>query len=226
MISWLSCSMASSSPARSAFASRREIYELGAEQIRLPPPQCVFVDDLPFNLKPAAELGMATVHHTDPGVRSTTRGDAGYLAAMRRGGGLAVLVSAAALAGCGSASSRLRISASSPPRSADRHAAGGANHGTGAPAQSGAFLAAGVAALTPESRELRALDPPRAEQTSFRTATGALAESLDLLRRARIAIRQGNDPAGVIGGCRATWLRSGPRQRAWQALGIPACELR
>jgi FMN phosphatase YigB (HAD superfamily) len=24
----------------------------------------VFVDDLPFNLKPAAELGMATVHHT------------------------------------------------------------------------------------------------------------------------------------------------------------------
>jgi FMN phosphatase YigB (HAD superfamily) len=24
----------------------------------------VFVDDLPFNLQPAAELGMATVHHT------------------------------------------------------------------------------------------------------------------------------------------------------------------
>jgi len=40
------------------------IYELGAERIGLTPPQCVFVDDLPFNLKPAAELGMATVHHT------------------------------------------------------------------------------------------------------------------------------------------------------------------
>jgi FMN phosphatase YigB (HAD superfamily) len=26
----------------------------------------VFVDDLPFNLKPAAELGMATVHHVGP----------------------------------------------------------------------------------------------------------------------------------------------------------------
>ena len=25
---------------------------------------CVYVDDLPFNLTPAAELGMATVHHT------------------------------------------------------------------------------------------------------------------------------------------------------------------
>jgi hypothetical protein len=24
------------------------------------------VDDLPFNLKPAAELGMATVHHVEP----------------------------------------------------------------------------------------------------------------------------------------------------------------
>jgi epoxide hydrolase-like predicted phosphatase len=41
-----------------------EIYELGAREIGLDPGDCVFVDDLPFNLKPAAELGMATVHHT------------------------------------------------------------------------------------------------------------------------------------------------------------------
>jgi FMN phosphatase YigB (HAD superfamily) len=41
-----------------------EIYELGAKEIGLEPGQCVFVDDLPFNLKPAAELGMATVHHS------------------------------------------------------------------------------------------------------------------------------------------------------------------
>jgi epoxide hydrolase-like predicted phosphatase len=41
----------------------REIYELAANQIGLDPAECVFVDDLPFNLKPAAELGMATVHH-------------------------------------------------------------------------------------------------------------------------------------------------------------------
>ena len=40
------------------------IYELGAERLGLAPTQCVFVDDLPFNLEPAAELGMATVHHT------------------------------------------------------------------------------------------------------------------------------------------------------------------
>jgi putative hydrolase of the HAD superfamily len=40
------------------------IYELGADAIELAPGECVFVDDLPFNLPPAETLGMATVHHT------------------------------------------------------------------------------------------------------------------------------------------------------------------
>jgi epoxide hydrolase-like predicted phosphatase len=44
------------------------IYELGAESIGLDPRDCVFVDDLPFNLPPASELGMAVVHHTDADV--------------------------------------------------------------------------------------------------------------------------------------------------------------
>lgn len=39
------------------------IYELGAEAVDLPPSACVFVDDLPGNLKPARALGMATVVH-------------------------------------------------------------------------------------------------------------------------------------------------------------------
>ncbi|HWF31604.1 MAG TPA: HAD family phosphatase [Solirubrobacteraceae bacterium] len=42
----------------------RLMYELGAERAGLAAAQCVFVDDLPFNLTPAEELGMATVHHT------------------------------------------------------------------------------------------------------------------------------------------------------------------
>lgn len=42
-----------------------EIYRLGAERIGLEPSPCVYVDDLSFNLGPAAELGMATVHHTN-----------------------------------------------------------------------------------------------------------------------------------------------------------------
>ena len=40
------------------------IYALGAERIGLRPEDCVFVDDLPGNLKPARAMGMATVHHT------------------------------------------------------------------------------------------------------------------------------------------------------------------
>ena len=41
-----------------------KIYELGAERIGLPPEDCIFVDDLKGNLKPARAMGMATVHHT------------------------------------------------------------------------------------------------------------------------------------------------------------------
>ncbi len=47
------------------------IYELGAEAIARDPAACVFVDDLPFNLAPAEELGMATVHHTAAGTTIT-----------------------------------------------------------------------------------------------------------------------------------------------------------
>jgi putative hydrolase of the HAD superfamily len=43
------------------------MYELGAERAGAPTETCVFVDDLPFNLTPAQELGMATVHHMSAG---------------------------------------------------------------------------------------------------------------------------------------------------------------
>jgi epoxide hydrolase-like predicted phosphatase len=42
----------------------RRMYELGAERAGVQPEDCVYVDDLPFNLTPAEEMGMATVHHT------------------------------------------------------------------------------------------------------------------------------------------------------------------
>ena len=41
----------------------RRIYELGGRRSGRAA-RCVYVDDLPFNLPPAVELGMATVHHT------------------------------------------------------------------------------------------------------------------------------------------------------------------
>jgi epoxide hydrolase-like predicted phosphatase len=43
----------------------RRMYELGAARAGVEPQQAVYVDDLPFNLKPAEELGMATIHHTN-----------------------------------------------------------------------------------------------------------------------------------------------------------------
>lgn len=43
----------------------RAIYRQAADAIGVPAEQCVFVDDLPHNLVPARELGMATVHHHD-----------------------------------------------------------------------------------------------------------------------------------------------------------------
>jgi epoxide hydrolase-like predicted phosphatase len=45
------------------------MYALGASRIGVAPSECVFVDDLAFNLDPARELGMAVVHHT--GAEST-----------------------------------------------------------------------------------------------------------------------------------------------------------
>jgi epoxide hydrolase-like predicted phosphatase len=42
-----------------------EIYALAAERLGRAPERCVFVDDLPGNLKPALAIGMATVLHRD-----------------------------------------------------------------------------------------------------------------------------------------------------------------
>ena len=41
------------------------IYPLAAERMGLAPEEIVFVDDLGFNLKPAKQLGMTTILHTD-----------------------------------------------------------------------------------------------------------------------------------------------------------------
>jgi putative hydrolase of the HAD superfamily len=42
-----------------------EIYVMAVEKTGLAPAECVFVDDIPLNLAPALELGMAAVHHRD-----------------------------------------------------------------------------------------------------------------------------------------------------------------
>lgn len=42
-----------------------QMYVLGAQRLDLPPAECIYVDDLDFNLVPAAELGMTTIRHVD-----------------------------------------------------------------------------------------------------------------------------------------------------------------
>jgi epoxide hydrolase-like predicted phosphatase len=42
-----------------------DIYAMGARAVGLAPGECVYVDDLPGNLKPARALGMTTLQHRD-----------------------------------------------------------------------------------------------------------------------------------------------------------------
>jgi hypothetical protein len=144
---------------------------------------------------------------------------------MNRAWGLAALVSTAAIGGCGSTPlslKDLRQDATAVCQTAARRTARIA--APTAPAETGAFLAGGIAALTPELHDLRALDPPGADATEFRTATGALAESIDLLRQTRAAIVHGTDPAAAIRGLQSTLAPVRARgSAAWTGLGIPAC---
>jgi putative hydrolase of the HAD superfamily len=50
-------------------------YELACEELNVEPGECVFLDDLGVNLKPARELGMQTIKVTDPDVALTELGE-------------------------------------------------------------------------------------------------------------------------------------------------------
>ena len=44
-----------------------EFYALACERLAVQPHECVFLDDLGVNLKPAAGMGMTTIKVVDPG---------------------------------------------------------------------------------------------------------------------------------------------------------------
>jgi putative hydrolase of the HAD superfamily len=44
-----------------------EIYALAAREVGVPPDECVFVDDIPANVRGAVAAGMVGVHHVDTG---------------------------------------------------------------------------------------------------------------------------------------------------------------
>jgi putative hydrolase of the HAD superfamily len=43
-----------------------EIFKLAVRRVDLDPGECVFIDDTAANLVGALELGITTIHHTDP----------------------------------------------------------------------------------------------------------------------------------------------------------------
>jgi putative hydrolase of the HAD superfamily len=53
----------------------RRFYELACEALDVEPDECVFLDDLGVNLKPARELGMHTIKVSDPHVALTELGE-------------------------------------------------------------------------------------------------------------------------------------------------------
>jgi putative hydrolase of the HAD superfamily len=50
-------------------------YEMACEQLGVAPKECVFLDDLGVNLKPARDMGMVTIKVEDPAAALTELGD-------------------------------------------------------------------------------------------------------------------------------------------------------
>ena len=90
-----------------------------------------------------------------------------------------------------------------------------------------AFLKHGISVLTPELVRLRVLVPPANVADVYRSATDALADELDSLHSAVLALGRQHDPVLTF---RALQDRLGPlvtqADDAWQALEVPACEQR
>ncbi len=215
------------------------IYALGAERTGVAPEACVFVDDLPFNLTPAAELGMATVHHTS--TAETVReletllgvplAPAAELASIRprmRRAAIAVLclLAVLALGACGSDGS---LSAGALRTQASRicvHSATATDRIVvpDSADQGGRFLTTGAAKMRPALAELRALKAPSDLRTSYTDALHARTQELTLITQHATAIAHGED---AIAGFRTLQTQLEPIVRieiaAWRALEIPSC---
>lgn len=138
----------------------------------------------------------------------------------------ATAVAVAALAGCGGggrlSSSDLTNQASQicnvAARLTDRIKA------PAAPAGSGAFLEAGIRALTPELKQLRKLQPPEDAQDVYKTAIDSSEKKLAMLRTAARQISVGADPVSTMQSLEQQLAPVVQQEnQAWKSLGIPAC---
>lgn len=148
---------------------------------------------------------------------------------MNRRSAARVLLSVAMLAliasGCGSSrlsSKQLRSAATPICESANHQAARIAVPAS--PPQAQAFLARGLATLTPELKQLKKLRPEAAAAPTFHAALSAFSRQLHDLRRTQQRLRRGADPVAAMETLQARLapLRS-QEDSHWRELGIPAC---
>jgi hypothetical protein len=139
--------------------------------------------------------------------------------------GVLVVSITAALAGCGNSQlslKDLRTQASAICQSATTKA--DRIQAPSSPSAAAGFLAAGAAVLRPELTKLRALVPPSAQASQYHTATGTLAEELQLVDQAHTSLAGRTDGAAAVGGLQRALVPVRARgDAAWRALGIAAC---
>jgi hypothetical protein len=92
------------------------------------------------------------------------------------------------------------------------------------PAEAGAFFARGAAVLAPELTGLAALHPPSSAAAVYATALSGFRGKLTALREAVRHLARGEDPVIATKTLQQKLGRLELEEnRAWRALGIPAC---
>lgn len=134
-------------------------------------------------------------------------------------------VVALALSGCGTASpsmTRLRLEATRVCAQALARSA--RIEPPAVPARTAAFLRRGIAVLTPELAELRALTAPSEQAGVYSDALAALAREVTLLATTIHGLDRGADPVSAV---KTLQKRLAPVESAgdaaWTKLQVPAC---
>jgi hypothetical protein len=94
----------------------------------------------------------------------------------------------------------------------------------GSPAGAAVFLTKGIAVITPERAQLRALVPPDSLANTYSSALSAFSHKLAALTATHHLIATGGDPVQAMTTLQQTLTPIEMRENeAWQTLGIPAC---
>jgi hypothetical protein len=144
---------------------------------------------------------------------------------VRRAAAAVLLTACLLLAGCGSgslSSPQLRTRAGALCRHAKQRTARIPTPAQ--PSGGAAFLQAGLGALEPELRGLRALRPPRQAASEFAAAVSALRTEVAAIRQTLTGLRGGQDPVIAIKTLQRTLApQEAAADAAWHRLDIPGC---